>query len=105
MSTTTAKDLQRAVEGVAYTLEQSGLIPPNWRVVFEEGSQTYGRAHRLYMSPPGSGALHSVPGIDDYAGWTRAEAYQYLSGISSALSAVRRLAEGDDWICNRAAGL
>ena len=48
----------------------------------QEGSQTYGRAFRLYLLGP-YGAHYTFD--IEYLGWTRAEAYQTLRGIIAGI--------------------
>jgi hypothetical protein len=74
----------RAAEAVGITLE------PGWEYDLQVGSQTYGRAWRLYKKAPDSGALHRTDICDDYLGWTAREAYQHLYGLAQGMEAAGR---------------
>jgi hypothetical protein len=62
-------------EAVTQTLTGADLV-------LEEGSQTYGRAWRLFLVGP-YGAHYTFE--HEYLGWTREEAYLSLRGILSGL--------------------
>lgn len=86
----TIKDVRPALERYAEACKEAGLIPEGMHVILQEGSQTYGRAWRVYLTgimvpdengqptfPKGSG--YSRPPVgDDYLGWTAAEALAAL---------------------------
>ena len=76
-------------------LAVAGLIPYSARVHIAQGSQTYGRAWRLAIIRDANGAHYHAPGIDDYLGWSGAEARRSCGFILQTLQAVRRLREQD----------
>lgn len=102
----TIKDVRPALERYAEACKGAGLIPEGMRIGLQEGSQTYGRAWRVFLTgimvkdengnptfPKGSG--HSRPPVgDDYLGWTAAEAHAALwnrtAGIWAGLEACRK---------------
>lgn len=89
-------DSVEAMEGWLHAeLVAAGLIPDSARVHVEQGSQTYGRAWRLAIIRDANGAHYNAPGIDDYLGWSGAEARRSCGFILQTLQAVRRLREQD----------
>jgi len=102
----TIKDVRPALENYAEACKEAGLVPEGMHVILQEGSQTYGRAWRVYLTgdmvkdaegrstwPKGSG--YSRPPVgDDYLGWTAAEAHAALwnrtAGLWAGLEAGRK---------------
>lgn len=93
----TITDVRPALARYAEACKEAGLIPEGMHVGLAEGSQTYGRAWRVYLTgdmvrdekgqptfPKGSG--HNRPPVgDDYLGWTAAEALAALQERTSGL--------------------
>lgn len=96
----TITDVRPALARYAEACKEAGLIPEGMQVGLQEGSQTYGRAWRVYLTgimvrdaegrptfPKGSG--HNRPPVgDDYLGWTAAEALASLQDRTSGIWAV-----------------
>jgi hypothetical protein len=103
MKRITIKDVRPALERYAVACKEAGLVPEGMHIILEEGSRTYGRAWRVYLTgdmvlgaggertwPKGSG--YSRPPVgDSYLGWTAKEAHVALqertSGIWAGLEA------------------
>lgn len=102
----TIKDVRPALENYAEACKEAGLIPEGMKIVLEEGSQTYGRAWRVFRTgimvkdedghptfPKGSGHFNPPVG-SAYLGWTAAEALAALqdrtTGIWAGLEAGRK---------------
>lgn len=92
------KDVRRAVERLQDRMWDAGLLRRDAKLIYEEGSQTYGRAHRIYWQPAGKSVLYNHPAIDDYLGWTAAEAYAVIRTASQMLATMRHVQEGDEWV-------
>lgn len=74
-------------------LVAAGIIGPADTVEVQQGSRANGRAFRLYLYAPGSGAQQAVPGIDTYLGQTGPEAWRILWAVIHALRAARYAGE------------
>lgn len=97
MKRITIKDVRPALERYAEACKDAGLIPEGMRIGMDEGSQTYGRAWRVYLTgimvkdenghptfPKGSGFFNPPVG-DDYLGWTAAEALAALQDRTTGI--------------------
>lgn len=98
MTRVTPKDVRKAVDRLEVLLRNAGLLADDATLTYSEGSQTYGRAHRLHWSPAGTSGLHTLACIDDYLGWTAAEALAVIETATHLLRTIERLKEGDEWI-------
>lgn len=85
---TTNADLHIMLARYVRACEALELIPDGHRVGLDYGSKTYGRAFRVYMSPPGSYAHHRPPAGRDYLGMTKREAFDTLADRAAALEDV-----------------
>jgi hypothetical protein len=83
---TTVKDVRTVFAAYADTLKSMGYDTEG--LSLQEGSQTNGRADRVFTKDQFAG-----PGTADrgYIGWTAAEAYQTLQTIRTTLSFVAEL--------------
>lgn len=92
----TRKDVERAVEqyratgiGVGVLTEAEAEL-----ITLQTGSPTNGRAWRLFLRDPSTGALRAAPAVgaglfsEGYIGWTAREAHAYLSAVVRAWWAV-----------------
>lgn len=86
MARTTVKDVRAAFERFA-RLASFTLAEGEW-FQLEEGSQTNGRAWRLYVRKPEGSGLYNPKGISDYLGWSAAEAEARLHALSDGISLV-----------------
>jgi hypothetical protein len=77
----TRADVTTALERLARAVAATGGSATRWSV--QEGSQTYGRAWRLFVRDE-RGALSST-GLPDYLGWSAREARDTLDAYTSAL--------------------
>lgn len=100
MSRVTIVHVRSALAVYASACKEAGLIPEGMHVHLEEGSQTYGRAWRVYLTgdmvkdsdghptyPKGSGC-NRPPCGDDYLGWSAAEARAALLDRAQGMRAV-----------------
>lgn len=92
------KDVRRAVQSLEIRMWDAGLLRRDAKLIYQEGSQTYGRAHRIFWQPAGKSGLYNHPAIDDYLGWTAAEAYAVVCTANQLLATIERLADRDEWV-------
>jgi hypothetical protein len=91
----TSADLKQALQNHVDTLARCGITYEG-RLGIDEGSKTYGRAFRLYLTgymvPDDNGGVrpttgHGRPPVgDDFLGMTRAEAYETLQARTRAIA-------------------
>lgn len=79
----------RACKALHAELVAAGIIGAADTVEVQQGSRANGRAFRLYLYAPGSGAQQAVPGIDTYLGQTGPEAWRILWAVIDTLRAAR----------------
>lgn len=85
--TTTVKDIEGAFARMVHAAGHAGIAGTS-RWTLQHGSQTYGRAWRVYQVGDEFGegtGYHDVLGNDGYVGWTRQDAYTTLCGMARVL--------------------
>lgn len=88
MSATTIQQVRGAAVRYSEALRELGMLADDERLILNEGSRTYGRAWRINLVRPGSGAEFSPPAGSDFLGWTKAEAWQTLADRAAVLADV-----------------
>ena len=101
MSRTTKKHVESALAVYASACKAANLIPEGMHLILQEGSQTNGRAWRVYLTgdrveipehpfyayPKGSGCSRPPCG-DDYLGWSAEEARRTLQDRAAGMWAI-----------------
>lgn len=82
MSATTVAEVRAAFGRAQRAATAAGIDSSGWRL--QEGSQTYGRAWRIFDMAP-AGGLATVAGVSDFLGLTRREAACSLRGLAQGL--------------------
>lgn len=89
----TTHQLEQLVKMISEEMRWAGLLPESTKVVFEQGTKTYGRAYRIYTVnyDKGGGYMDSPLHLGDgYLGMTKREAWIALRAILRTFEAVRR---------------
>lgn len=89
METISVRDVRQMARRYERAARIAGLIADSERVHLQEGSPTYGRAWRVFISPAGTYAHHNAPAIGA-AGWignSKRDAYNTLAAIATAIEA------------------
>ena len=90
MARTSAKELEHYRAAIERDAKDLGLIDKRDRVILDIGSQTYGRAYRLWTIPMGETGYYDGLGLgsDAFLGMTANEARLSLRGIANGLGLV-----------------
>lgn len=87
MTRSTAADVHAAYARAVHAAGLAGIDPSGWHLV--AGSQTYGRAYRIWERDSAAGGLSTPRGLhDNVLGMTRAEVTCTLDGMRTAFLAV-----------------
>lgn len=96
------RDMQeRAARSLHRELAAAGIIPESARIVVQEGSRTYGRCWYVAVIPAGRSYHADIPQVGSLHSVTGDELREKMMAVVNALTAVRRIAEGDDYMVRR----
>jgi len=99
MERITVREVRAMFDRAVAAAGKVGWSGPSYRWILQEGSQTNGRAWRMYCVGPGGG-LRDVLGGDGYLGWTTREVYQALYALARGWELARTESGASDWWVN-----